>query len=236
LTRDDAPTQSDWETVLSVAAFVRRIVPDAILADDPAASSADERLDDADEKVIEDLNRRFATVMTDLERISGWKADGKGRIRRTYANFVGVETEIFDQARTAPLETTVETGPWGEIAVPTLAEMLRIKAWLVISRNAMSDYRDVAALAERLGCEAAVLALSTLDDLYPQSNGASALQQAARQLAEPRPFFHVVDPESVPLVVQPRWNEWTFVEKRCLALAVDLMLALELPTARSGSV
>lgn len=216
LTRDDIRSESDWEAVLSAAAFVPHVVPDAILADERLSNN---------ENILE-LKRRFASVLAHLERVSGWKVGGDGRIRRTLANFQGVETEIFDQARTAPLEITVEKGPWEEIVVPTLGEMLRIKAWLVISRNAARDYRDTAALADRLGLSASLAALSTLDELYPQSNGASALQQLARQLAEPRPFFHLIDSESAPRVVQPRWNEWTFVEKRCRALAVDLMLAL----------
>jgi hypothetical protein len=227
LTRDDPPMQSDWETVLSAAAFVRRIVPDAILATVPATSSVDERLYDVDEKMIADLKRRYAIILTDLERVSGWKTAGKGRIGRIYANFQGVETGIFDLARAAPLETTLEKGPWGEIAVPTLTEMLRIKAWLVISRNATRDYLDAAALAERLGLKAAVRALSTLDGLYPQTNRASALQQAAKQLASPRPFDLADGYLSPYRVIEPPEVRWIDVQQRCRGLAADLMLALE---------
>jgi len=53
--------------------------------------------------------------------------------------------------------------------------MLRIKAVLILKRNATRDYLDFAALADRLGEEDAVMALSSFDSIYPQPNGESAL-------------------------------------------------------------
>jgi len=40
--------------------------------------------------------------------------------------------------------------PAGPIRVPTLPEMLRVKAWLVLRRNATRDYLDVGR--SRPGC------------------------------------------------------------------------------------
>jgi len=42
--------------------------------------------------------------------------------------------------------------------------------------------------ATRLGSEGTVGALRNFDELYPQPNGESALQQLQIQLAEPLPF------------------------------------------------
>lgn len=45
------------------------------------------------------------------------------------------------------------------VRVPTREEITRIKAWLCLIRNATRDYVDVAALANRLGPEAAAVVL-----------------------------------------------------------------------------
>ena len=203
-----------WEMLLSSASRVSRIVPGSIF-------------DDASGTEAEEVRRHFAAALVDLEHVAGWLPTPVGRMLIADGRFDGIETTIRDRARFGPLETTVEVGPWGEVEVPTLAEMLRIKAWLVISRNAARDYVDAAALAKNLGREAAFRALSTLDDLYPQSNGASARQQIARQLAEPHPFDHVDGNAMASKAVQPPWSDWTFVAERCRALAVDLVLMIE---------
>jgi hypothetical protein len=204
----------DWETLLSSAAFVVHIVPDAIFGDSAFA--------DADE-----VRRRFATALADLELVSGWLPTPVGRMAISDGRFDGVETTIRDQTRFGPLETVVEVGAWGEVVVPTLAEMLRIMTWLVISRNAARDYVDVAALAERLGREGAAQAISSLGGLYPQSNGSSAVQQAARHLAQPRPFDLVDFNDSATRPVKPlQWKNRKFVLSRCRELATDLILSL----------
>ncbi len=200
---------ADWEMLLSSAPRVARIVPGSIFAD---ASGAE----------AEEVRRRFAAALVDLERVAGWRPTPVGRMSITDGRFDVIETTIRDRARSGPLETTVEVGPWGDVEVPTIAEMLRIKAWLVISRNAARDYRDTAAVAQRLGIKSALTSLATLDELHPQSNGASVLQQLARQLSEPLPFDEIDSSHRV----QPPWNEWSYVARRCRDLAVDLLIGL----------
>ena len=66
--------------------------------------------------------------------------------------------------------------------------MLRIKAVLILKRNATRDYLDFAALADCLGDDDMTLALRSFDSIYPQPNGESALQQLQIQLATPLPY------------------------------------------------
>lgn len=56
------------------------------------------------------------------------------------------------------------------MTVSTTAEMLRIKAVLVLERNATRDYLDVVALADQLGDEGAAQALRPFDALYPTTS------------------------------------------------------------------
>jgi hypothetical protein len=93
--------------------------------------------------------------------------------------------------------------------------MLRIKSWLVVTRNATRDYVDTAALAARLdsaGNDGATQSLATLDTLYPQENGESVLRQLAKQLAEPLPYdFERGAFEELRGLAAP-WDSWDFVE------------------------
>jgi len=63
----------------------------------------------------------------------------------------GIETGVRQLIRDQPLETRdINTGGVC-LVVPAEPEMLRIKAVLILKRNATRDYLDFAALAERLG-------------------------------------------------------------------------------------
>jgi hypothetical protein len=98
--------------------------------------------------------------------------------------------------------------------VPTLEEMLRVKAWLVLRRNATRDYLDVVALAERLGVDSAASVLLELDDYDEDQIGAGGRRvatQLARQLAEPVPYdLSDVDLRRYRELVS-QWREWDAV-------------------------
>lgn len=69
--------------------------------------------------------------------------------------------------------------------MPTLPEMLRIKAYLVVQRNATRDYLDTVALADRLGVGEAVAVLSGIDDYYAdRSNAPDSADQLLRLVEE----------------------------------------------------
>lgn len=130
-----------------------------------------------------------------------------------------------NQQRAAPLETHEIETEGGPIRVPTPAEILRIKAWLIVDRNATRDFLDVAAISDKLGLEASARALSSLDRLYPQGEDKGAVrQQLMRQLAKPRPFdLDEVKPRLADYKgIGPRWRSWSSVERQCQALGVEL--------------
>jgi len=104
--------------------------------------------------------------------------------------------------------------------------MLRVKAWLVLRRNATRDYLDVVALAERLRVDPAARVLLELDRYYEDQIGAGGRRiatQLARQLARPAPYdLSEVDLRTYRELASP-WREWDAVVAACRRLA-DAML------------
>lgn len=206
----------EWERVLSSAAHLQEILPDAVLVGGTAAAIYAEHRHSADaDHVLTGLKVDFDGVLAQLESVAGWKT---ARIRRPVqilGSLDGIETGVRQLIREQPLETTVIERSGRRIVVPTIAEMLRIKAVLVLKRNATRDYLDFAALADRLGEEGTVAALRHFDDIYPQDNGESALQQLQVQLVSPAPF----DLDDVDLTeyknLSPKWHLWTSIQSAC---------------------
>jgi hypothetical protein len=127
--------------------------------------------------------------------------------------------------RRTPLEVEVVETAQGDVRVPTLHEMLRVKAWLVLMRNATRDYLDVVALAERTGDAAAGILLA-MDDYYEDQQGPGGRRvatQLARQLSEPAPY----DLTELELPryrrLHERWHDWQAVADACRALAVAML-------------
>lgn len=124
--------------------------------------------------------------------------------------------------RREPLETQTIRRSGKRITLPTPGEMLRIKAVLILKRNAARDYLDFVAMFEKVGEAASVDALRPLDRLYPQPSGESPLQQLVVQLASPLPY----DLEETRLCeyrkLVPRWHDWNAVKATCLRSATLL--------------
>ncbi|MEO8084507.1 MAG: hypothetical protein ABI780_11845 [Ardenticatenales bacterium] len=219
----------DWDAVLRAAARLQQLVPDAVLVGGAAAAVyAPHRVSLADDHVVEVLRDRFDAVLGDLEATDGWITARVKRPVLILGRLDGVETGIRNLIRRVPLEIEVHQTPHGPIRVPTLAEMTRIKAWLVLVRNATRDYLDVVALADQLGPDA-VPVLLAIDRYYVDQQGlggARVCTQIARQLAEPRPY----DLADVDLPhyrrLAPRWRDWTTVADACRALSVAMLDAL----------
>ena len=100
----------------------------------------------------------------------------------------GIETGVRQFVRAEPLDTIVIVVGDQELTIPTEAEILRVKGFLLLRRNATRDYMDFAALVDRIGDAATAEAFERFDRLYPQDNGESALQQMLAQLASPKPY------------------------------------------------
>lgn len=210
----------DWELVLSSAARLQRILPNAVLVGGSAAAihAKHRRSHDADH-VLKDLRYRFDEVLKDLEAVAGWKTARVQRPVQILGRLDGIETGVRQLMRDQPLETMIVEYNGESITVPTEGEILRIKGVLILKRNATRDYLDFVAVADRMGGEQVALALCAFDSLYPQSNGESALQQLQVQLANALPFDLEETELSEYRNLDPRWHDWTAVAAVCAHLA-----------------
>lgn len=214
----------DWDELLSAAARLQQLLPDAVLVGGTAAAvHAGHRYSHDADHVLTDLKSRFDEVLQALESVAGWQT---ARVRRPVmilGNLDGVETGIRQLIREQPLETIRVPIADGELTVPTLSEILRIKAVLILKRNATRDYLDFVALADAMGDDAVVQALSRFDRLYPQPNGQSALQQLQVQLAKPLPYDLEETRLSEYKNLAVRWHDWRQIETVALRIAARLL-------------
>jgi len=213
----------EWEQVLASAAHLQRLLPEAVLVGGSASAIfAHHRLSTDADHVLTDLQSRFDQILAELESVAGWKTARVKRPVQILGSLDGIETGVRQLIRDAPLETTQVEYQGEKITVPTEAEMLRIKGVLILKRNATRDYLDFVALADHLGSEKMVAALQTFDQLYPQPNEESAIQQLQIQLAQPLPY----DLEELNLTeykhLDPRWADWQNVKTLCIELATKI--------------
>jgi len=224
----------DWERLLAAAARLQSILPDATLVGGTAAAITAGRRQSMDaDHVVAGLIVHFDEVLAELESAAGWKT---ARVKRPVAilgSLDGILTTVRNQVRASPLETTdVEIGGT-KLRVPTKAEILRIKAWLILRRNATRDFLDVAAIAGKLTDREFLAALAPMDHLYPQEGDPGAVrQQLMRQLALPRPY----DLDEVKLDeyrgLVPEWHDWQTVTQKCGGIASAMANAVA--TKRAG--
>ena len=188
-----------------------------------AALHAGHRVSLDGDHVVPDLRERFDEVLADLEAAAGWRTSRGRRPVLILGQLDGVLTGIRQLRRTEPLETEERAG----LRVPTLAEMARIKAWLLATRFTTRDYLDTVVLFEKLGEAGLRQALAKLDAMYPQPSGASVLAEVVERLGSARP----VDVAEIDLTsyrgLRPPWNDWDYVVTRgrlWAAVLADLLL------------
>jgi len=213
----------DWELVLSSAARLQRILPDAVLVGGTASViHAGHRFSRDADHVLTDLRHRFDQVLAELESVAGWKTARVQRPVQILGSLDGIETGVRQLIRDEPLETAVVDYLGAQITVPTEGEILRIKGVLILKRNATRDYLDFVALASHMGDEEVARALQSFDRLYPQHNGESPLQQLQAQLASALPY----DLEDTELSeyknLDARWHDWQAVKAACSHLAMAI--------------
>ena len=217
----------NWETLLAQAALMQAKVPGAVLVGGTAAAlHAHHRPSLYHDHVIKDLAKHYDQAIAALETIVGWRTKRRVKGRLALGEIHGIDAGLRNQMRSAPLETTTVHLPGDRtLKLPTVEEMLRIKAFLLVQRNAVRDYLDVAALSHHLGLHTSARALDTMNQLYAQfaGEGGDMLGSVIIKLANPDPYdLTEVDLTEYKGIAAP-WSDWRAVKTQCRKVAVALL-------------
>ena len=222
-------TSQTLREVLRSAAKLQQLVPDAVLVGGSAAALYAHHRDSFDhDHVVADLAQRYEQVLDAVEASDGWATSVRASRppMMILGRLDGVEAGLRQMRRTRPLETTqFELDADTIVVVPTVAEILRVKAYLIVQRNYVRDYLDVVALSDAIGNEEAVAVLKEIDDYYDDRSGerGSVLTALVASLADPHPRDTDVILE-LPRYkgLAPRWHHWSAVVQYCQDLALRL--------------
>lgn len=213
---DDLAHLPDWEKLLAAERHLQAILPGTVLVGGTAASlHVRHRISVDGDHVLADLRERFDEVLAQLEDVAGWQTNRVRRPVLILGALDGVLTGIRQLRRTEPLQTQLIDG----LAVPTLAEMARIKAWLLATRYTVRDYLDTVVLFERLGEAGVREAFARFDHLYQQPTGVSPLTEVVERLAAAEPTDRANTELTTYKALKPPWNDWDHLAARGRAWA-----------------
>ncbi len=227
-------TPRNLEQVLTSAARLQALVPDAVLVGGTASAvHAGHRVSFDHDHVVADLTERYAEIVEAVEASEGWVTSVRASSPplTLLGSLDGVEAGLRQLRRTRPLEVEeIAIDPDHVVRVPTLPEMLRVKAYLVVQRNATRDYLDTAALADRLGATTAADVLSHIDEYYADRSDQddSVMTTLVTRLSQPRPKDSRTTTQlSTYKGLEKRWHDWSAVVGVCTELADRLLAVVE---------
>ena len=204
------------DDVLEKAAQFQELVPGAVLVGGSAAALyAHHRQSFDHDHVVVDLAERFDTILENLEALGDWSMSRAQPGRIILGELGGIETGVRQLFRNRPLETAEVEVRGKQLVVPTAPEILRIKAWLALTRNQTRDYLDIAALAEEVGLDEAATVLAGIDDYYADLNQQpeAVSTQLIRQLADALPRdIEVTTQLASYKALDPHWHDWSTVK------------------------
>jgi hypothetical protein len=219
--------------VFASAARLQEIIPDAVLVGGTAAAHYAHHRESFDhDHVLADLIERYAEVVEAVESTDGWVTSVRASSPplTLLGSLDGVEAGLRQLRRVRPLEVEEVPVNGRTLRVPTLEEILRIKAYLVVQRNQVRDYLDTVALADRLGVPTAAAILAGIDAYYrDRSEGQdSVLTSLVQRLSEPNPKDSRTTRQlGAYKGLVERWHDWSAVVTDCTDLADAIVELLE---------
>lgn len=232
---------ADLRMVIKSAARLRHLAPDAVCIADPLAlrgcgpaeqSAAAATAADGEQSRKRAGGWPYRAQPRPLHPVTMWRNRLTVALDALTADDVPAgAAELGEQGGSAPqrfarcraMETTAVQLPTGDrLQIPTGAETLRLKGYLILSRDCHRDYADLAELVEVLDPQTVAAALLGIDRYYSgQPAGRRWLtSQLVRRLADPQP----VDPPAPESGAAAETGaDWEQVRRRCLAVAVAML-------------
>jgi len=219
------PTGSELRTVVKSATKLKNLAPQTVTVADPLAFSGcmpvkqlrADRAHDLRGAGVHDAD----TVKTRLpvHPVTMWR----GRLMVALdALQTANEVDHPPMERRSPVETTNVQLPTGDrLQIPTGAETLRLKSYLIMCRNSTRDYAEFADLVECMETHTAAEVLAAMDRYYcgAQSRKQWVATQLVRRLADPQPS----DEHDTRMSGPEAEADWAKVRERCLSVAVAML-------------
>ncbi|AKS31833.1 MMPL family transporter [Mycolicibacterium goodii] len=208
------PTGSDLRMMVRTAARMKTLAPQTISVADPLAFSGCTR-----PTTRLSAQRKPMHAAPGLHPVTMWR----GRLSVAVdALQTEAETEQAPVERRGPVETTNVQLPTGDrLQIPTGAETLRLKGYLIMCRNTTRDFEEFAQLVDLMDSHTAALVLAGMDRYYcgqdPRNRWVAT--QLVRRLADPQPS----DEHDVRMSGPDAAEDWEKVRQRCLSVAVAML-------------
>lgn len=226
---------ADLRMVIKSAAKLKHLAPDAICVTDPLAFTGCGRADKEPEPVADETAALAAPATkiglayrNGLARAMSW-ADRPVHPVTVWRGRLSVALDALETNGTArgtykrrsPVETTNVQLPTGDrLQIPTGAETLRLKGYLIMCRNSSRDFAEFADMVDAMEPETAAVVLAGMDRYYccqpPRRQWMAT--QLVRRLADPNPAD--LDEEGVEAEGKANWED---VRQRCLSVAVAML-------------
>lgn len=165
--------------------------------------------------VLTDLNERFQEIREHLFGVPGWE---EARVRvpvLILGSLDGIEVGYRQLRRAEPLETREIQTPAGTLVIPTLEELLRIKAFLAYDRDFTRDFVDFAELSCLLDPEKVVDALNVLDEKLCWEKQPSIIVEVIKTLLVPSPHDRETHGFETLRLLNPKLKTWEGVTEKC---------------------
>lgn len=225
------PTGSELRMVVKSAAKLKTLVPQSVTVTDPLAFSGCGSAGPATKmRSAERINGHrnghrngrtaLATAPRPLHPVTMW--GGRLSVALDALETAKSDCEPAPMERRSPMETTNVQLPTGDrLQIPTGAETLRLKSYLLMCRNSSRDYAEFADLVECMETRTAAEVLSSMDRYYcgRQSRRQWVATQLVRRLADPQPS----DEHDAQMSGPEAEAEWAKVRERCLSVAVAML-------------
>ena len=228
------PSGADLRMVVKSAAKLKNLAPDTITVADPLALSGCLRAREPVAAVKNGhttngrVHRNGPTngsgksgppCLSGLHPVTVWRG-------RLSVALDALETEADSDRspveRRSPVETTNVQLPTGDrLQIPTGAETLRLKSYLVMCRNTTKDFAEFAELVGAMETQTAAVVLASMDRYYcgDRSRKQWVATQLVRRLADPQPS----DEHDTRMSGPDAEADWAKVRERCLSVAVAML-------------
>jgi heme transporter len=231
------PSGSDLRIVVKSAARLKNLAPDTITVADPLALSGCLR----PHEPVPALVNGHANARVHRNGASNGSTNRAGKAGppclpavhpvtmwrgRLSVALDALQTQAdSDRApveRRSPMETTNVQLPTGDrLQIPTGAETLRLKSYLVMCRNTTKDFAEFAELVDSMETHTAAVVLAAMDRYYcgDRSRKQWVATQLVRRLADPQPS----DEHDTRMSGPEAEADWAKVRERCLSVAVAML-------------